>query len=101
MTDLTVRMIISGLCARPFPLIHPTSLPLLGYAALLALAPLTAAGGAVVGDGPCLLGVIGGGGPVSHRACMSGIVVFEAVCLFWLIVDTIGQICSYLHIPFL
>merc|ERR1719188_1932383 len=96
-TDLSVRMIISGLCSRRFPTFHPTTIPLFGYAALLAVA----GHGDTVEGGPLILGAIGREGVVSHRTCLSAIVGFETCCLFWLLADTINKICAVLEIPFL
>jgi len=98
MTDLSLRMIISGLVNQPFQLLHPTAAPLLAYAALLAAAGRAGAGEA---GGPTLLGVVGGQGVISHRSCMMAIAAFEAVCLLFMFADTIQQFCQTLKIPFL
>merc|ERR1712032_801790 len=76
--ELTVRMVIAGLCKVPYPTVHLVTMPFTGIAVASHLAPAVCS--------PC---------------CLQALLAWQTGCLLWLSADTISKICKRLDIPFL
>jgi len=76
--DLTLRMIISGLCSIRYPFIHWTTVPFTAVSFWVFFYP------------------------TSHGDMWLGsILAWQLLSILWIVSDTIARICSCLNIPFL